>query len=102
MNTTIPISAGYRRAIFESLALQIFFGVFAMMFLDGGRIAHTVGIAVLAFWTGAALIMFRRPASPTKLDLLLVRVGFLPVLVVTFALVEWIWSWHWIWKIRGA
>jgi hypothetical protein len=101
MRTTLPISASYRRAVFEALALQVILGILAMMVLDGGHIAHTTGIAVLAFWTGAAVIIFRRPTTPTPTDLWLIRFGFLPLIVVTFALAEWIWSWHWIWRIRG-
>jgi hypothetical protein len=100
--TTIPIAIGYRRAIFNSLILQVILGLLAMMVLDGGRIAHTTGIAVLAFWLGAATIMLRRPKMPTQWDLLLIRFGFLPLLILTFALAEWVWSWHWVWKIRGV
>ena len=100
--TTIPIAAGYRRAIFDSLISQVVLGILAMMFLDGGRIAHTTGIAVLAFWIGAAIIILRRPKTSTELDLLLIRFGFLPLLVITFALAEWVWSWHWVWRIRGV
>src|SRR5882672_7415893 len=101
MRTTLPISASYRRTIYDALILQVIFGLLAMMVLDGGHIAHTTGIAVLAFWSGAAVVIIRRPSAPTQTDLRLIRFGFPPLLVVTFALAEWIWSWHWIWKIRG-
>ena len=102
MRTTLPIAASYRRAIFEALVLQVILGILAMMVLDGGHIAHTTGIAVLAFWAGAALIIVRRPTAPTPTDLWLLRFGFLPLLIATFALAEWVWSWHWVWKIRGV
>lgn len=101
MKTTIPIAMSYRRTIYDALILQVILGLLAMMVLDGGHIAHTTGIAVLAFWSGAAVIMIRRPTAPTQTDLRLIRFGFLPLLVITFVLAEWIWSWHWIWKIRG-
>jgi hypothetical protein len=99
--TAIPIFAGYRRAILDSLVLQVILGLLAMMVLDGGRIAHTTGIAVLAFWIGATVVILRRPKSPTDWDLFLIRFGFLPLLTLTFALAEWVWSWQWVWKIRG-
>ena len=99
--TTLPIATGYRRAILDALILQVILGVLALMVLDGGRIAHTTGIAVLAFWVGAAIVILRRPKLPTDLDLLLIRFSFLPLLILTFALAEWVWSWHWVWKIRG-
>ena len=100
--TTIPIASGYKRAIYIALAQQIVFGFLTMLVLDGGRIAHTTGIAVLTFWAGAAIVISRRPTLPTDLDLFLIRFGFLPLLMVTFALTEWVWSWHWVWKIRGV
>ena len=102
MRTTLPISASYRRAIFDALVLQVVLGALSMMLLDGGRVAHTTGIAVLAFWSGAALVIIRRPTAPTPTDLFLIRFGFLPLLIVTFALAEWVWSWHWVWRIRGV
>jgi len=102
MRTTLPISASYRRAIFDALVLQVVLGALSMMLLDGGRVAHTRGIAVLAFWSGAALVIIRRPTAPMPTDLFLIRFGFLPLLIVTFALAEWVWSWHWVWRIRGV
>jgi hypothetical protein len=102
MIADVPISRAYRRPIFEALVLQVIFGVLSMMALDGGRIAHTTGIALLAFWVGATLIIFRRPTTPTPIDLLLVRFGFLPLLVLSFTVAEYVWSWHWVWKIHGA
>jgi uncharacterized membrane protein len=97
----LSIATGYRRTIFTALILQVILGVLAMMVLDGGRIAHTTGIAVLAFWAGAAIVILRRPKLPTAFDLVLIRFGFLPLLIVTFVLAERVWSWRWIWKIKG-
>src|SRR5437870_10687897 len=76
MRITLPIAASYRRAIFDALVLQVVLGALSMMLLDGGRVAHTTGIAVLAFWSGAALIIIRRPTAPTSTDLFLIRFGF--------------------------
>jgi hypothetical protein len=102
MKTMLPISASYRRAIYDALIVQVILGVLAMMVLDGGHMAHTTGIALLAFWSGAAVIIIRRPMAPTQTDLWLIRFGSLPLIVVTASLAEWIWSGHWIWKIHGG
>jgi hypothetical protein len=98
---TLPIATSYRRAVFDSMVLQVVLGVLSMLILDGGRIAHTTGIAVLAFWVGAAIVILRRPKSPTEVDLFLIQFGFIPLLILTFFLAERVWSWPWVWRIRG-
>ena len=97
----LPIAVSYRRAVFDAVILQVIFGVLSKMVLDGGKVAHTTGIAMLAFSMGVGLIIQRRPTDPTDWDLTWIRFGFLPLLVVTFAVAEWAWSWSWVWKIRG-
>ena len=46
--------------------------------------------ATVAFWGVAAVIWFRRPCAPTKLDLLIIEAGTLPLCVVSFFLSYWI------------
>jgi len=45
----LPISPRYDRAIYEAVALQVLFGLFGLMILDGGGIAQICGIALVAF-----------------------------------------------------
>ena len=88
---SLPISKEYDSPIFEALALQIVLGLLSLLILDGGTIARICGIALVAFWSGAALLVYRHPLSPSKVDLQVVRFGYLPVVVFAFFLVEWIW-----------
>ena len=101
LRSQLPIAASYRRAVFEAVILLVIFGVLSKMVLDGGRVAHTTGIAMLAFSMGVWLVIGRRPTAPTHWDLTWIRFGFLPLVVVAFAVAEWVWSWAWVWKIRG-
>ena len=96
MKLRLPISAEYDSPIFQAVALQIILGLLSFMILDGGAVAQICGIALLAFWGGAAVLIWRHPQSPSKLDLSLIRVGYLPVIVITLFLG------HFVWHLRGA
>jgi hypothetical protein len=50
----------------------------------------------VAFWGGATVLICRRPQSPTKTDIQLIRLGYLPLVVAAFFLV------HFIWTVRGV
>jgi len=93
---SLPISPSYRKAIFEAVALQVLLGLFSGLILDGGTTARIFGIALVAFWGGATILIWRRPQSPTRTDIEVIRFGYLPVVVIAFALV------HLIWVLRGV
>jgi hypothetical protein len=59
--------------------------------MDFGTVAQICGIALVAFWGGAVVLVWRHPQCPSRLDLGLIRFGYLPVVVMTFFLVAWIW-----------
>ena len=95
MNTTslrLPISPKYDSPIFEAVALQIVLGLLSLLILDGGEVAQICGIALVAFWSGAVVLIWRHPQSPSRLDLELIRFGYLPVVVISFLLTGWIWN----------
>jgi hypothetical protein len=96
MSYSLPISPNYRIPIFEAVALQALLGLLSMLILDGGTTARICGIALVAFWGGATVLIWRRPQSPTKTDVELIRFGYLPLVVVAFFLV------HFIWNLRGV
>lgn len=50
--------------------------------LDGGVLAKAGAAAMVGFWAGTATAMFRRPHHPTRLDLLCIRWGFVPLLIL--------------------
>ncbi|HEU5117943.1 MAG TPA: hypothetical protein VFT74_15055 [Isosphaeraceae bacterium] len=88
MSTTIlALSDQYRRAIFFTLlGQQVPLAFLSLLMLDLGQSARICGIAMIGFWTAAALIMARRPDTPGASDLFFLRWGFVPVLLLTGAL----------------
>jgi len=76
--------------------LQVLLGLLSLLILDGGTSARICGIALIAFWGGAAVLIWRRPQAPTRIDLELLRFGYLPVVLLAFFLV------HFIWSLRGV
>jgi hypothetical protein len=87
----LPISQKYDSPIFEAVAIQIILGLLGLMILDGGVIAQICGIALVAFWGGAAVLIWRHPQSPSRVDIELIRFGYLPLIIISFFLVGWIW-----------
>lgn len=87
-----PISPLYRKAAFEAMGLQALVGFLSLLVLDGGGMARICGIGFAAFWPAAALLILRRPTTPTPTDIALIRFGFLPVLVIAFFLTNFIWT----------
>lgn len=92
---SLPISPAYRKPVFQAVALQVVIGLFSLMILDGGTTAQICGIALVAFWGGAVVLIWRRPQSPTQTDLALIRFGYLPLTMLAFFLA------HFIWSVRG-
>ena len=95
MRLPLPISPKYDSAIYEALAVQVVVGVLGLLVLDGGMTAQICGIALLAFWSGVGILIYRHPHTPSKADLALIRVGYFPVLVISFSLACGIW------RLRG-
>jgi hypothetical protein len=85
----------YWTAIQVSLAFQIFLCIFAVLVADFGQIAYLWLITMAAFWGGVIMIMARRPANPTKLDLFLIRWAFPFLFLLAIPLTALIW------KMRG-
>jgi hypothetical protein len=69
--------------------------VLAGMILDGGAVAQSCFYAFAAFWVGVGVIVWRRASAPTKVDLVIVRGGFIVLCVLSFFLT------HGIWHLRG-
>jgi hypothetical protein len=96
MHYSQPISPAYRKAIFDALILQVVIVILSAMILDGGDCAQVCLVALLAFWGGAAVMIWRRPQAPTQADILLIRFGYFLVIFIAGALV------HFIWHLRGV
>ena len=91
MRYSLPISPHYRKAIFEAVGLQVIIGFLSLMILDGGDCAHICGAAILAFWGGVTVLIWRHPQSPTYTDIRLIRFGYLAVVVIAFTVVHLVW-----------
>ena len=64
----------------------------AVMLLDSGAVAQSCFYAFAAFWVGVGVILWRRSSAPTKLDLVIVRGGFIVLCVLSFFLTHGIWQ----------
>ena len=91
MRRSLPISAEYDSPLFEAVALQLVLGLLSLLILDGGAAARICGIALVAFWGGAVVLIWRHPKSPTRTDIQLIRFGYLAVAVIAFFLVQYVW-----------
>jgi len=92
MSYSLSLSPHYRKAIFSAVALQVIIGFLSLMILDGGACAQICGVALLAFWGGVMVLIWRHPQSPTYTDLQLIRFGYLPVVVIAFIVIHVVWS----------
>ena len=87
----IPISPKYDSPIFEAVALQMLLGLLAYLILDGGGIAQICGIALVAFWGGAVVLIWRHPQTPSRADIELIRFGYLPLIIISGFLSGFVW-----------
>jgi len=81
-----------RAAIKFSLVTQILIVILAGFVADGGGAAQIVFFAFVSFNSYLASVLVFRPKNPTKLDLVLIRAGFLPTIVITAFLADCIWD----------
>ena len=95
MNLRQPLAKEYRGDVSLGLTVAVIFLLFSSMILDGGQLFQFVGATTLVYCLGILVIICRRPQSPTKADLWLVRFGFfILLLVVPVVLVLG-------WRLRG-
>jgi hypothetical protein len=92
MTNALPITPRYRKPIYEGLLLQFLVGLLSLMILDMGECARICGISLVAFWCGAAVLIWRKPWNPSKLDLSLIRIGYLFAVAIAQVLVPLIWA----------
>ena len=85
-----------RNAIGSAVCQQLIVFCFALMVLDGGVIAETCLFGAIAFWTGVGIVYIRRRGSLSRIDLVFVEAGTVP-LVVASAFLSFA-----IWRARGV
>jgi hypothetical protein len=84
--TTLPLTPAYRRPVWTAVVLQVLTQLVSALLGDGGLMASVGGCTMAAFWAGVVSVMWRRPMHPTRLDLLYVRWGYVPLLVIGIGL----------------
>jgi len=81
-----------REALKFSLGVQLILLTLAAFVADGGGAWQICYFTFIAFSSYLASVLIFRPKAPTKLDLVVIRAGFLPALVVTIFLADHIWT----------
>jgi hypothetical protein len=92
MRHSLAVAPQYWPAIKWAATQQAVTGVVSAMLLDGGVLFRVWCIAFLAFWAAVLLIVLRRPISPTRVDILLIKCGFIPMFIVAFCVSPGVWS----------
>ena len=82
MNLRQPLASAYRGDIRLGLTVVVLFLIVSSMVTDGGQLFQLIGATSLVYCLGLTVIVCRRPKSPTKTDLWLVRFGFFILLVL--------------------
>jgi hypothetical protein len=82
----------FKQALASAGAQQIILLLLASAILDGGVVLQVCVFGFAAFWVGVAIIYARRRLVLTKLDLLLVEAGTVPLSVISFFLSYFIWN----------
>lgn len=80
----------------DCVLLQGIIALLTGMILDGGMCLQWALIAAAAHWGAVIVIIARRPVTPTKWDLVFIRVGYLLMLVLTPFITGIVWH------IRGV
>ena len=72
----------YNTALGRGVIIQLSLGIVTALVLDFGLLHRAFLIAILCQCAVVVTSLFRRPKNPTKMDLLLVSYGILPLFLV--------------------
>ena len=68
--------------------------VLTSMVLDGGGIFQVCFYALVAFWCGVVALYFHRQGALSRVDLLLLRYGYILLCILSFFITRLIWEWR--------
>ncbi len=68
--------------MWTGLKIQAALAVLTALMLDFGQTHRAFWVAMLCQWAIVFIILVRRPMAPTKSDLVIVRYGIIPLLLV--------------------
>jgi hypothetical protein len=83
---TLNIAKEYTPAIRLASIEQVFLLFISALILDCGEMFRHFAIASIAFWAGTALILLRRPHTPTRTDIHLIQLGYFVLIAITLTL----------------
>lgn len=89
--STFAVSLLYSSAFGNALFGQALLGLLTALVLDGGRLFGLFKVALLTEWLVIFLIVFRRPKMPTNWDLSFIRIGILPLFLMTGGIATLVW-----------
>ncbi len=75
------LSKDYQSALKVALLLQIIIGLGAAIAIDGGLTFDMWWRSMAVYWGCFVVMVFRRPNTPTKVDLWMIRYGFVPLFI---------------------
>lgn len=75
-----------------ALVFQMPILILASMVLDGGGIAQVCFYALVAFWVGVVVLYVRRRGVLSKVDLFLIRWGYIVVCIISFFITRLVWG----------
>jgi hypothetical protein len=84
------LSPSYKVAAKTTFWLQALLCILSALVMDGGQTAKVCGLALAGFWFCALVFAFRRPFSPTKIDLWFWNWGFLACFVLAICVAAYL------------
>lgn len=89
---SFEFSPQYWPALKDAIMLQLVIGMLTALMLDGGRSFEFFKVALIGHWIGILIAVGRRPLSPAKTDIFLIRWGVLLLLFATGWVAPFVWS----------
>jgi hypothetical protein len=78
-------STAFKKNAIDNVAIQIIGGLICATVLDSGFTFNIWLISCLSYWIGFTFIRFRRPFSPSKIDLVFLQLATLIIFAILWA-----------------
>jgi hypothetical protein len=82
----VKTTAPYRGALQVAVVFQVLFGILSAFVMDFGVLAWLWCSAMVGYWVGFAFVRVRGKGKPTKVDLFVLKWGFVPLFVLAMFL----------------
>lgn len=77
-----------------ALVFQMPILLLSSLVLDGGGIAQVCFFALVAFWVGVGVLHIRRRGALSRVDLWLIRWGYILACIISFFVTRLVWAWR--------